>query len=439
MIRLLRKITPKFLKKFYHYCLAKTADFIYRHPSNKLIVIGVTGTTGKSTTVYLLAKILEQAGFKVGVASTIFFKVDGKEKINDRKMTMVGRFALQKMIKSMVKANCQYAIIETTSEGIEQFRHLGINYDVLLFTNLSPEHIQAHGSFENYKNAKLKLFKKLGTEKVKLINNKKVSKTIIVNLDDQHALDFLNYPAELKLAYSLENKSTDQARVTHVDNPIATGEGISFSISHVPFSAKLFGKHNIYNLTAAMMVATTCGLSLEKISRIATEVSSIPGRLEFIEAGQNFKIIVDYAFEPKAMTALYEVVEHIPHKKVIHVLGGTGGGRDVARRPIIGGLAGTKANVVIVTNEDPYDEDPQEIINQVASGAKKTGKTINKDLFKILDRREAIKKALILAKKDDIVLVTGKGSEQAMVVAGGKKVFWDDRSVIREELRGIKT
>lgn len=436
MINLLRKITPKFIKKFYHYVLAVLAALVYGHPSDKLIVIGVTGTTGKSTTVYLLSKILEKSGFKVGVASTIFFKVDKKEKINDKKMTMLGRFALQKMIKSMVKANCHYAIIETTSEGIEQFRHLGINYDILVFTNLSPEHIEAHGSFDNYKKAKLKLFKKLAKEKVKLIANKKIQKIIIANLDDEHAPDFLNYSADIKFAFTLHNTSTDQARVIHIDKVQSSSTGIKFNIKHVPFAAQLYGRHNIYNLAAAITTASSQGLSLEKISKTIVDIKNIPGRLEFIESGtrQNFKVIVDYAFEPKAMTALYEIVNQFKHKRIIHVLGGTGGGRDVARRPIIGKFVGDNADIVIVTNEDPYDEDPQVIIDQVAAGAKKAGKKLNLDLFKILDRREAIKKALSLAKKNDILLITGKGSEQAIVVKGGKMLPWDDRKVVIEEM-----
>lgn len=435
MINLLRKIAPKFVKKIYHYLLAKAAAGFYHHPSDKLIVIGVTGTTGKSTTVYLLSKILEAAGFKVGVASTIFFKVDKKENINDKKMTMLGRFALQRMLRDMVKANCKYAIVETTSEGIEQFRHLGINYDILVFTNLSPEHIEAHGSFANYKNAKLKLFKKLAKEKVKTIANKKIQKTIIVNLDSKHAQDFLNHEAENKFAYSLQGKSTNDARVIHIDKAKSDNQGVQFKIAHVPFASKLFGLHNIYNLSAAITVASSQGLTLDKISKTVLNISSIPGRLEFIHVGQNFKVIVDYAFEPKAMTALYEVVTKFKHNKIIHVLGGTGGGRDKARRPKIGQLAGVKADIVIVTNEDPYDEDPNMIINQVSQGAQKAGKKLDVDLYKILDRRQAIKKALSLAKKNDIILITGKGSEQAIVTKGGKKIPWDDRKVVREEIQ----
>ena len=434
MLNLLRKITPKFVKKFYHYFLATFSAFWYRYPSEKLIVIGVTGTTGKSTTVFLLSKILEAAGFKVGVASTILFKVDKKETVNDRKMTMVGRFALQQMLSDMVKANCHYAIIETTSEGIEQFRHLGINYDVAVFTNLSPEHIEAHGGFGNYKKAKLKLFKKLADEKVKLIAGKKISKTIVANLDDAQAEDFLNNQADRKFAFTLTNKSTTQARVVRAETIVADTEGISFTIDHIPFATKIFGQHNIYNLLAAVTVAISQGLSLERISKAIINVGTIPGRLEFISAGQKFQVIVDYAFEPKAMAALYETVKQFRHKKIIHVLGGTGGGRDKSRRGVIGQFVGQQADVVIVTNEDPYDEDPQSIIDHVAAGAETAGKKADKDLFKILDRRQAIQKAFSLAAAGDVVLITGKGSEQAIVTAGGKKVPWDDRQVAREEL-----
>ena len=433
-----RQFTPKFVLTSYHYLLAKAAAFFYRYPSNKLIVIGVTGTTGKSTTIHLIAKILESAGYKVGVASTILFKVDKKERINDQKMTMVGRFALQKLIKQMVKANCQYAIIETTSQGIEQFRHLGVNYDVAVFTNLFPEHIEAHGSFENYKKAKLKLFRKIKTEKRKLIAGQKIEKIIIANLDDEHSLDFLKEQADIKFAYTLKNNSTDLARVVRAEKFVDDASGIRFEINNQPFIINLFGQHNIYNSLAAITVGLSQGISLSALSKGLLKVGDIPGRLEFINEGQNFKIIVDYAFEPKAMAALYEVVKKIPHKNILHVLGGTGGGRDKSRRPILGEMAGEFSRYVIVTNEDPYDEDPMEIINQVARGAIAAGKELNKDLFKILDRRQAIKKALILAKKDDIILITGKGSEQAIVEKDGHQLPWDDRKVVREELKNLK-
>lgn len=431
MLNTIRKITPKPLIKLYHYLLAVAANFFYRSPSDKLIIIGVTGTSGKTTVAYLITKILEKAGFKVGVASTSFFKVDKKEWFNDKKMTMLGRFALQKLIKQMVKANCQYAIIETTSQGIEQFRHLGINYDVVVFTNLWPEHIEAHGGFENYKKAKLKLFAKLKDDRPKLIAGQKIKKTIIANLDDDHVDEFLNNWAEEKFVFTLTNKSTDQGRVIRAEKTKVSGEGLEFMVDRQWFQSKLLGRHNISNIMAAVTVGLSQGLSLSSMAEGLLAISGIPGRVEFIDEGQPFKIIVDYAYEPKAVGALYEIVKEIPHKKIIHVLGSTGGGRDVARRGQLGELAGQKANIVIVTNEDPYDEDPQRIIDQVAEGA-----TRNK-VYKILDRREAIRKALSLAQPEDIVLVTGKGCEQAMVVKGGKLVSWDDREVVKEELKKI--
>lgn len=423
--------------KLYHYCLALAANFFYGRPSNKLIVIGVTGTTGKSTTVYFISKILEKAGFKVGAASTIQFKIDKKEWLNDKKMTMIGRFALQRLIKKMVKANCQYAVIETTSQGIEQFRHLGINYDVLVFTNLYPEHVEAHGGFDNYKQAKLKLFEKLKSEDPKLIAGQKIKKIIIANLDDQYANDFINHWAEEKIGFTI-NKRT--ANVSHIisANEIKNNEGkLSFTINDQPFKLNILGQHNVSNALAAIAVGDSQGLSLDSLSKCLEQVDSVPGRIELINEGQPFTIIVDYAFEPKAVKALYDTVLKIPHQKIIHVLGSTGGGRDVARRPILGELAGEFADIVIVTNEDPYDENPQTIIAQVAAGARQKGKRLNSDLYKITDRREAINKALTMAKANDLVLITGKGSEQAMVAKNGKLLPWDDRKVVREELKKI--
>src|SRR3989339_210707 len=184
MLIFLRKISPRFLKQSYHWLLARLAALVYFYPSNKLIVIGVTGTNGKSTTVNLIAQILENLGEKVALSSTVNFKLADIEWVNDKKMTMLGRFATQKFLSQAVKNKCTYIIIETTSQGIEQFRHLGINYDILVFTNLHPEHIEAHGGFDNYKKAKLKLFSKLQTDQPKNIAGQKINKIIISNADD---------------------------------------------------------------------------------------------------------------------------------------------------------------------------------------------------------------------------------------------------------------
>jgi len=437
MISRIKKIIPKALFKLYHYLLALAANFFYGSPSDKLIVIGVTGTSGKSTVAYLITRILEKAGFRVGCSSTVMFKVNKREWLNDKKVTMVGRFALQKLIKSMVAANCQYAVIETTSQGIEQFRHLGINYDVLVLTNLYPEHIEAHGSFANYKNAKLKLFKKLETEAPKLMAGVKVKKAIVVNLDDEHAPDFVQPAAEEKYGFTLKNNFLDQVKSLRADLAAATATGVEFTVGLQKFQVPRYGWHNIYNSLAAVTVGLSQGLSLKSMAEGLADLPPLPGNFEKIEAGQPFKIFVDYAFEPKAVAALYEIVKALPHQKIIHVLGSTGGGRDRARRPILGELAGQNADYVIVTNEDPYDDDPQIIIDEVAAGAAKAGKKINQNLFKVLDRRAGITKALSLAAAGDVVLITGKGCEQAIVVKNNKKIPWDDRRVAREELEKL--
>lgn len=466
MKSLIRRFIPKPLLNLYHFCLAKMAAFWYRYPSEKMMVAGITGTGGKSTTVYLLAKILEAAGKKVGATSTLFFKVGEREWLNDKKMTMLGRFQTQKLLATMVKNGCEIAIVETTSQGIEQYRHLGINYDIAVLTNLYPEHLEAHGGFENYKKAKGKLFAGLIKSRRKTFGP---AKTIIVNGDDENADYFLSFPAERKFTFSVIltprpesggknplpiNKGSfgpfdyrsgqalrpqddimgQPEKITATDLSI-TGQGIQFTINETNFNLPLLSQFNLYNTLCAVTIAQALGLSLSEIQKASQTITSIPGRLEFIDQGQPFKIIVDYAFEPRAMNGLYDIVKMVPHQKIVQVLGSAGGGRDKSRRPKLGEMAGEKADYVIVTNEDPYDENPQTIIDQVAAGAIVAGKRVEDNLFKILDRRVAIAKALSLARPGDLVLITGKGCEQAICVKNGKKVTWDDREVVKQELK----
>ncbi len=438
MIHFLRKITPKWLRWMYHRVLARIAALYYRNPSDKMVVIGVTGTSGKSTTSYMLTRILENAGYRVGLASTIMFKVGKKEWLNDKKMTMVGRFELQRLLAKMASANCQYVVVETTSEGIVQSRHIGINYDVAVFTNLYPEHIESHGSFENYKAAKLKLFSHLESSRHKLIHNQRVPKVVVANLDDEHATDFLNVKVDHKFGYSVEEKkATSVQQVIRATSISKEKSFIDFAVDQTAFRLHFLGEHNVSNALAAITVAKYLGISLPKISDCLSTVYGVPGRLELISEGQPFTVIVDYAFEPRAMTKLYDAVENLGGHRIIHVLGGTGGGRDRARRAVIGELAGTKADVVIITNEDPYDEDPWQIMEDVVEGVRKAGKNEGVDYFMIEDRAEAITKAVSIAQEGDVVLITGKGSEQAIVVEKGEKIPWDDREIAREAINNV--
>lgn len=469
MLEKIKKLIPRNLFKAlqppYHFLIALCAAIVYHFPSRRMIVIGVTGTAGKTSTVYLIAKTLSAAGYKTGFTSTAIFSDGDKEWLNDKKMTMPGRFFIQRTLHQMWKNGCRYAIVETTSEGIKQFRHRFINYDILVFTNLYPEHIESHGSFEKYKEAKGRLFAHLKHCATKYINDKKivvrpssnlkklnftrVFKTIIVNGDDEQADYFLNFWSEEKTVYSLhpetnfetffKNLSSEAQvkdfKVIKGSNIISTAQGVSLEIEDEPVNLKLLGEFNALNALAAYAVAKNQNLENKKIIAGLESVSGLAGKLELISAGQNFTAIVDYSFEPRAMEKLYEVISLIPHNKVIHLLGSAGGGRDTARRPILGKIAAEKADIVIVTNEDPYDDDPMEIINQVAEGAENAAgakKILNQNLFKILDRREAIKKALELAEEGDILLFTGKGAEQHICVAEGQKIPWDERQIVHD-------
>lgn len=469
---MIKKLVPKnvwhFVWPLYHFLLGFFGNLIYRSPSNKLIVIGITGTTGKTTSVYLLAKMLQSAGFKTGFTSTAMFSDGNKEWLNNKKMTMVGRFFTYKILRDMVKNGCQMAIVETTSEGIVQYRHRFINYDILIFTGLYPEHIESHGSFEKYKEAKGMLFAHLKDCRTKYMDAKKkvhtvevglkklaldrVRKTIIVNGDDENKDYFLNFWSESKWQYRVVPNSLDVKKCPTEErdhnfheicaanfNVLSNGTGFSVCQSGECLEDKiqlnLLGAFNISNAMNAVAAGMSLGLDYEAIKVGLESVGGVPGRLEKIDQGQNFTVVVDYAFEPKAVTKLYETIELLPHNRVIHVLGSAGGGRDVARRPILGRLAGEKADVVIITDEDPYDDEPSIIIDAVSLGAEKAGKVLGQDLFKILDRRQAIAKALESAAAGDIVLITGKGNEQAIVVKNGEKIPWDDRRVVREELK----
>ncbi|MCD4705037.1 UDP-N-acetylmuramoyl-L-alanyl-D-glutamate--2,6-diaminopimelate ligase [bacterium] len=425
----LKKIIPKNLLNYYYQAISQIANFLYGQPSHKLIVIGVTGTNGKSTVVDLISHFLEKAGHKVGATSTVSFKIGNQEWLNNKKMTMLGRFALQKMIHKMVKEKCTYAIIETSSEGVKQFRHLGINYDVVVFTNLTPEHIEAHGSFENYKKAKLELFKHLTKYDRKEINGQEIKKIIVANRDDKYFNEFFVSEANQKLSFSINKDSDFQAQNLELKPQT------KFKVNNVNFQTNILGQFNVYNILTALAACSSQNISLERMSEYLNDFEGTPGRMEFINQGQDFKVLIDYAPEIESLKQLYKTLDLFYYERLIHVLGSCGGGRDKKRQPILGNMAGEKADIVIITNEDPYDDIPMKIIDNVAQGATENGKILDKDLFKIEDRREAIKYALNIAQEGDLVLLTGKGAEQFICIADGEKIPWDEREVVRELLK----
>ena len=424
-----RNIIPKTLFRAlqypYHYFLALLGAVLYRFPSRHIKVVAITGTKGKSSVAELTNAILEEAGFKTSVLSTIRFKVGEESKPNLLKMTTPGRFFVQNFLRRAVNARCDYAIIEMTSEAARQFRHKFISFDALIFTNLTPEHIESHGSYEKYVAAKLSIGKALE-------NSEKKNCVLVINADEKETGKFLAFNIQTKLPYSLKTAEPYEVR----------DDGISFTFAGEKINSKLEGIFNTYNCLAAATFAQSQGIATEVIKRGLEKVTVIKGRVEHIDCGQNFTVIVDYAHTPDSLEKLYQAFtsrgstsssspEVEPLRRLIAVLGNTGGGRDTWKRPIMAGIAEKYCDEVILTNEDPYDEDPRKILDEMAVGIKVKKPEI------ILDRREAIAAALQSAAAGDAVLITGKGTDPFIMGPNGSKKVWDDSTVVREELRKL--
>ena len=376
-----KKIIPRSLAVFfrpaYHYILALLAAIFYWFPSQNLIVIGVTGTNGKSTVVELIHAILTEAGFKTGSISSLRFKIGNKEQQNKLKMTMPGRFALQKFLRESVSAGCEYAVLEVTSEGIKQYRNKFIKFDVAVITNVTPEHIESHGSFENYLAAKMKLFEQVSCSRPDLFRSRSGLNdgVLIINSDDPNAQKFLQFPANVKYVYnsgfiSIEkNGSTQKISLTE---KLVTPERISFKLQNTVISSRLIGEFNFYNILAAVSIAISQNIGLEKIKTALAKIYGIPGRLEFVQK-KPFAVVVDYAHTPDALRKVYETLKetclmsHVPCR-MICVLGSAGGGRDKWKRPEMGKIAAEFCDEIILTNEDPYDENPFSISFIISRG-----------------------------------------------------------------------
>ncbi len=406
-----KKIIPKsifeFFQPMYHWFLACGAALWYGFPSRKLYMIGVTGTNGKSTVVDLLHAILSEAGESVASASSIRFRINNKEETNTLKMTMPGRFKMQKFLHDAVRERCKYTILEVTSEGIKQFRHKGIRFSLAVLTNVTPEHIESHGSFEEYRATKAKLFYHTPNH--------------ILNGDDANITYFLNIPAKNRIIYTKSDFPPD-------------------------WKSKLLGDFNKENIVAAYQAARLLGINPEKIKLAVEKFNGVPGRLEFIQH-EPFTVVVDYAHTPDALEKVYKTLRstYLVTKslsntndmisgRLICVLGAAGGGRDKWKRPEMGKIAAIYCDEIILTNEDSYDEDPLSIIKEIESGFSQLP-TTNYQLSTILDRKEAIAKAIASTKTGDVVIITGKGCEPWLMGPNGTKTAWDDRKIARDVLK----
>lgn len=402
-----------FLQPYYHQGLALIGALKCNYPSRQLTIIAVTGTKGKSTTTELIAQILRGQGYTVASLSTIQFTIGDHTERNKFKMTTPGRFFVQTFLRQAVTAGCTHAVLEISSEAVKQFRHKYIELDALVFTNLTPEHIESHGSFEKYKAAKLELAKAVAT-------SPKRPRVIVANSDDMHGQDFLAYEAETKIPYGLKNLSL---YTLHKDSVSLVFEGVTI---RVPIA----GLFNVYNALAAIKVCQAFGVSVGSAAEALRTLKPIAGRVEQFESpkesSKQVTAVVDYAHTTDSLEKLYQA---FPDKPKICVLGNTGGGRDTWKRPEMGAIAEQYCEHIILTNEDPYDENPKKIIDDMVKGIKNQGK-----LTIIMDRKEAIRTALELAPNGGYVLVSGKGTDPYIMEANGKKTPWSDAEVVKELL-----
>lgn len=413
ILRTTEKFIPKKLYKMgqpiYHYLLAVAGALTYRFPGKFIKIVAVTGTKGKTSTVEIVSAILEEAGYKTALAGTLRFKIGNDSKPNLFKMTMPGRFFLQKFLRDAVNAGCEYAVIEMSSEAAKQYRHKFVDLDALIFTNLAPEHIESHGGYDKYVQAKLSIAEELA-------KSYKTKKVIVVNRDDKEAEKFLAVNIENKITYGISD----------AENIELSEEKTEFTYKGTKIESELLGKFNIYNMLGAIKYAESQGINLQFIKSGILKLNDIKGRAEKIEEGQDFKVIVDYAHTPDSLIAIYET---FPDSKKIVVFGSCGGGRDKWKRKEMAEIADKYCEEAILTDEDPYEDDPREIVDDLAYYFK------NRKPIIVMDRREAIALAISKAKRGDVIIITGKGTDPYIMRKNGVKEKWSDAQVAREEIR----
>ncbi|KKU14989.1 MAG: UDP-N-acetylmuramoyl-L-alanyl-D-glutamate-2,6-diaminopimelate ligase, partial [Parcubacteria group bacterium GW2011_GWB1_45_9] len=401
----------------YHFTLAFLGALVYRFPSRKIFVLGVTGTKGKSTVLELISAIFEEAGKKTALLSSVRVKIGKDSAKNKSSTTMPGRFFIQKFLRRAVGTGCEYALIEVTSEGIEQFRHRFISFDAALVTNLHPEHVEAHGSFENYRNAKVSFF-----EYVSRSRKKKVR--FFINEEDAHRDYFMAVARDIESVVLF-------GREQFIENEVGARYTLKAMGDHGVVGDWLRANFNLENAAAAVAFARSQGIDWSVIAATFKKFKGLPGRLEFIQH-KPFTVVIDYAHTPDSLRKVYETLSN-ENSKLICVLGAAGGGRDKWKRPEMGKIASQYCSEIILTNEDPYDEVPEKVLEDIEGGFPGA---VN--YRKIMDRKEAIRAALKSVKKGDTIIITGKGSEIWMRVAGGKKIPWNEKKVVLAALKASK-
>lgn len=443
----MKKLIPQSIRNIYHLFQAICANIFFAFPSRKIKIIGVTGTNGKTTTVQMITRILEEAGHRVAMASTINFKIAEKEWVNKTKFTTLSSFAIQKFIQDAIKTKCEYLVLETSSHALDQNRVWGVEYDVAVITNVTREHFDYHKNIEKYRRAKEKLFRMASGRKG----------ILVANLTMDRPEDFLGYRAKEKYGYAAKLPIPSFLKSLQSQLQTIMAKEIKLDVDHSKFmvNGQLFkinlpGEFNIENALAAICAGISQNIALETMAEALEKITGVPGRSERVPNEKGLNIIIDYALTPDSLEKFYMLVHRAkkPGAKIIAVFGSCGE-RDRGKRPIMGKIVAKFSDYAIVTNEDPYHEDPQRIIDEIFRGVVVTNKEKaldksvhakhkeeGKNCWRIMDRRVAIAKALKLAEAGDFIIVTGKGAEETMAI-GDERIPWNDKKVILEEIKKL--
>lgn len=402
--RVIRRLLSKeILNIYWHYPRAIFAALWFRFPARRITVVAVAGTKGKTTTTFLTARILTAAGHRTAMVSTAGVSLGEREELNAVKMTTPSAWWLQGFLRRAVRVGCTHAVLEISSHALLQHRTYGVPLTVAVLTNLMPDHLEYHRDAAEYQN----------THKLLLTST---LRALVINGDDPDLQSFTH-----------ENIST---------RTFSAHSELAERIRALPLA--LLGEFNLMNACAAATAAQALDAPWDAISSVLRDSTPIPGRLERIDAGQPFTVIVDYAHSPESLESIYSAVAQLQPNRIITVFGACGD-RDPKKRPLMGEIIARHSDIIIVTNDDPFTENPEKIATELIAGIAhiiilemESGKN-KKTSWKILDRRSAIAKAIDLAQPGDLVLALGKGAEQWQVFKD-KKIPWDDRKIVREIL-----
>jgi UDP-N-acetylmuramoyl-L-alanyl-D-glutamate--2,6-diaminopimelate ligase len=412
------------IEPYGHLAEAVAFNAINGFPSHGLNVIGVTGTNGKTTTCFMIHRMLQDAGYKVGLMTTVAYGVGEDIKPQMHHMTTVSTPQLLKRLKAMKRAKCDWIILETTSHALAQHRVWGVPYSVAVMTNLTHEHLAYHGTFERYRDAKRRMFKLTNKNRIGL-------RAGVINADDPNAHYFAE-DIQHPILYGVNKGSVRAVDVTL--SPKAVSYTAIVGDEHYNITCRIPGSFNVYNSLAAVCVGHILGLSKEQIEQGITALAGVEGRMNRIDEGQEFDVIVDYAHSPDSFEKLFKDMRPIVKGKLIVVFGSLGTGGDHNKRPVQGRLAGEFADLVVVTEEDDRKEDGSAIMEAIARGVELAGKLRDKDLYLIHDRPKAIQFAINKAKKGDTVLLLGKGHEKTIEHADGEHP-WNEIDEAKKALK----